>query len=765
MLRLLVAFLLLFSVSLCALSSGGPVNTDHEIVYVGIDRDYHVAGDNLHFQLYLLADAPQKVPRSEFAYIALRSVHGVVDTQVLKLTESIAGGTLKLPDTLSTGYYEIVAFTRWMKNFGEETFFRRQIFVANGFDKELKALQEKSIDGEPEIIVYAHGNTWVHGQSQQFLLMLKNWEDAAARPVYLLNNNTGDTLKKIRLSHEGFTTFDLAIYPEQEYVFSFGRNVIPWELTNPTDFAFSVQERNGFLDLYVVGEKDSLQSIELELIIESGAGKIIEQEISLQGAGDIISIPLAELPRGLLSIQLTSRETRAERIWYHEKEKKATSLVSPPLVPTATSVNFDLYSSGTSVMHMAVVPSEGIASNRVQLTPYLRAYSLWQNGLISQARRDKFMQMDLNALNNYLLMPLDAKPMDSRAVKEDRPFKMETSTRILRGKVMEQAGEKGVANARVILNTPGSEINLQYADTDDEGVFHFALPAFYHGKQLYFSMYPGESSGKRIIAIDDVFEFKNEFVPVPFADAREKSSFLERMQKISSVNRSFNLDFRQGIREWEKETDTLPNPYPIFSKPNLQIKPSDYLSLDDLQEISLELIPVWRISRSGESYRNRLICASTENALTGEPVFFIDGVIEFDVAKLIALGSDDIDVIHVLNEQWVYGDMRFSGIVSVVSKRRVVESIYAENDKYVLLNPRIYELGFSDYSGREFSRESENRIPYLRPSLYWFGGIKEKGSEEISFYSGDLKGEYVVSIEGVDEHGNPFFQQVPLDIY
>jgi hypothetical protein len=112
-----------------------------EKIYLHTDREIYVAGENLFFKLYLYDEERKNLSRkSKIAYIMICDSGNKKITQLcLLLSGGIGYGSLSLPDTLNTGSYQVIAYTNWMRNFGESGFFRKQILVANRFDDELSS--------------------------------------------------------------------------------------------------------------------------------------------------------------------------------------------------------------------------------------------------------------------------------------------------------------------------------------------------------------------------------------------------------------------------------------------------------------------------------------------------------------------------------------------------------------------------------------------------------------------------------------------------
>ncbi len=139
-----LAAMMLLLLQFIALSSQSNRNIfakGEEAVFVQTDRDLYVAGETIQFNLVLLCSPSQDESLSRIAYILLRNASGKTITRnAIDLDGQSAAGSIYLPDTLGSGLFQLVAFTNWMRNAGEETFFARPLLVVNRFDKSLKDL-------------------------------------------------------------------------------------------------------------------------------------------------------------------------------------------------------------------------------------------------------------------------------------------------------------------------------------------------------------------------------------------------------------------------------------------------------------------------------------------------------------------------------------------------------------------------------------------------------------------------------------------------
>jgi hypothetical protein len=107
-----------------------------ESVTVTTDRDVYIAGEWLYFNLFLINNPSSGcLNNSKYAYLVLRNTsNGHISENTIEIKGPSSFGSIYIPDTLATGIYQIVAYTNFMRNYGEAAYFTKSIVVANRFD-------------------------------------------------------------------------------------------------------------------------------------------------------------------------------------------------------------------------------------------------------------------------------------------------------------------------------------------------------------------------------------------------------------------------------------------------------------------------------------------------------------------------------------------------------------------------------------------------------------------------------------------------------
>ncbi len=102
-----------------------------EKIYLHTDKTFFKPGEDIWFRGYLVEGSSHTVQKtSHVVYVELINPRGTVDrTLTLLAQKDQLHGDFHLDESAPGGLYKIRAYTQWMKNFGEETFFEKEIQV------------------------------------------------------------------------------------------------------------------------------------------------------------------------------------------------------------------------------------------------------------------------------------------------------------------------------------------------------------------------------------------------------------------------------------------------------------------------------------------------------------------------------------------------------------------------------------------------------------------------------------------------------------
>ncbi len=738
-----------------------------EKIFVTSDRDHYVAGERLFFHLRLFNMDDYEGPQSSYAYLTLRNQDGVIDGLTLRLMEGQASGSLYLHDTLSTGLYEMLGFTNWMRNHGEQAFFRKTIFIANRFDQDLSFIEPAIVsDQDLDLLFSAEGGNMVNEQPAKLLISATGKFDASNRDVFALDQ-AGDTIYHGRLNKHGFTTLEMTPDPDRSLTLvvdgSDKHFVFPEAVTKGLTLMLNQEDEHLHAHIFS-GEHPAGQGY---LRIRHGKDILWQKVFSFSESGAKIPVPLSELPHGVFSVEAGTTENQymAQRYWYHKPTgQPAVNIYSDSTYGKRERVVLDLAPGlpghDLATVSVSVRQSNSVHNHPLHIDAYFRSIRCAEDlnlDILSSERL--FGQLSDRELNDYLIGFPGEKAIQAnyKANEVNNGYYMETEGLVVSGKLNTLPAGEPLSNARMVLNAPDTLINLLYTYTDDYGAFHFLLSDYYRDKTLYFSVDPTSYDGPHRIIPDKKFSFNMRFEPTPWKHLWQRRDFIHKSQEIVRIRKNFGIDLTgEPLISFYRTA----RPPIIYFRPNITIRTDHYYPLDNLHEIARELVPIWRIRGSEEDYRTALICGNSGNVLSGNPVFFLNGIIFHDLNQLIHLGSEEIDKIEIHNHQWVHGDMDFAGIVGLFTKTDAHQHILDRS-------PAHRQLYHESYRHHKVfnppSHENINQVdpgqPDMRQLLFWEPMVTLRPNQQktIEFFTGDLSGEYLITVEGMTNDGSPVY--------
>ena len=126
MIRTIHLILLIFCVGQLPLAA-----QTRERVYLQTDKQLYMSGELLWLKLYTTDTDGKLLSLSKIGYVELVR-DSIPEVQIkLDIRDGVGAGWMELPAMLPTGYYRMIAYTRYMRNESEDVFFEKMIAVIN----------------------------------------------------------------------------------------------------------------------------------------------------------------------------------------------------------------------------------------------------------------------------------------------------------------------------------------------------------------------------------------------------------------------------------------------------------------------------------------------------------------------------------------------------------------------------------------------------------------------------------------------------------
>lgn len=128
-----------------------------EKLYLQTDKPTYVAGEKIWFRAFLvnaLSNKPEQGSRYIYTELVNPFDSVVYRVKVRPDTDSVFAGYLKLSQTLPEGRYILRAYTRYMENQGEESFFRKTLPVVSPLSRSVQLTSAFRADEQGKITGY-----------------------------------------------------------------------------------------------------------------------------------------------------------------------------------------------------------------------------------------------------------------------------------------------------------------------------------------------------------------------------------------------------------------------------------------------------------------------------------------------------------------------------------------------------------------------------------------------------------------------------------
>jgi hypothetical protein len=726
-----------------------------EKIYLHLDRPSYWASDDIWFKAYL-KNSP--IQETNFYVELLNSGGEIVYKNLCWAQDGLAYGDIHLADTISSGIYQIRAYTNWLRNFDDEWFFRKNIIIWNLRDKQPKPGSDELKVKDVDIQFFPEGGTFISGLKNRvaFKAIDKN-----GKGIDLAGEIFDDQGKKIVDFKSGFKGIGSFVLEPQENRKYSAKVLVNGQLTMNADLP-GTKSKGILMSIDPTDTSKiriSVLSNENEtyflIVGQSGGTVCYQNRIKNTGGISTLEIDKNSLPTGIVNFTLFDQQIipRCERLVFVNHHDQLDIEITPDKTEylTREKVQLDLKSifKGAPVManlSMSVYNSE----NQLETEMYpgnIMTYFLLNSELRGTIEDPAYYFKDdslstLLALDN-LMLTHGFRQFEWKEILEDNYPEIEyqsVESIQLGGTVTSTVRGRPVVNGKVTMMTVKSLLSTEQQTTDSLGRFLFT--DLYFNDTLYVAIQAVNQKGNRNtqIEIDEksTTSPKPGFLPFDFKYKKENevmtSTFLSELSS-EIINRKWRLSDTILLGDIEVMTNRMKSNDELarmYTDPDYVVKISDD---DDIYPNIVELM-------DSKSYLRMFTNAA----------FYLNGSL-VDIDFLESLPVNGFDKIEVVK----FSPMIEGGGPGVFfylkrgAPQYVPADVFGMKSYAIIGYSVIREFYTPEYENRDLPEERED----FRSTLYWNPIVRtdSTGVARVSYYNSDEAGNMQIIVEGVTADG------------
>ncbi len=750
----------------------------YEKVYLHVDRETYAPRENIWFKIYLVSGINNKLIKGyKNVYVELVNDTGAVSQERLILVHNgVGNGDFKLPNTMEEGQYTIRAYTKYQKNFGEESYFHKKIWIAQMKRQDIS--RDVITASEIDLGFYPESGSLVQNASNIVAFKAVNNHGLGIPLSGYIVNDLGDTITPFSTWFRGMGKFSLmpiagrsyyAVlddYPDfrkqiadvqamgvtlqfkDEPVDVIFRVIRGFQITGTESFRVTASHKG--VEFY--SEQVDVTSFFAELKVFKGLFPLGISKITLT---DIEGTILAER---LVFIQVEEPdvfEIETDRAQYDSREKVDVTIRS--MLPAGDSI---LGGASVSVVNRDYLDREGYSKD-------IRSYLLLDSELKGKIESPASWfddEEDLKASEKLdLLMMVHGWrsyywPEIIREIPEDLKGWEDVGITVS-GYVKRVLRKKPIEGAKVTLATYIAETAIQQTLTDESGRFNFKRLYLRDSMMLVVEALTPAGTASTEVIVDKVF-IPEKFVdpaaidsvtpdqPVPGSFYGENFSKQEAERRYAIESGTYWLDEveivtqeRGSVLNITEESDrTYGTPQKRFM---ISEEDQSYLNIFDYLEGKLPgvLVEGNNISiRGGQS-----------------PTILLDDVVNdlVDISTIPMGDIDHIDIFYSGGQMAAFGSRGADGVIAIYTR---MGSINTDFNRFVRGRTTRKVEGFQIprqfYAPKYMLDEQVDNVPDYRPTLFWEPYLNfSRGEGKIEFYTSDFRSRFLIIVEGISEKG------------
>lgn len=763
----------------------------YEKAYLQTDRTYYSTGEDLWFSAYLVnAKSTSLTASSANLYVELVNAQSaIIDKKIILMSNGLGHGDFKLKDSIPAGWYNIRAYTNWMRNFGDAFVFQKSIYLTNNLKENVSKSTRKPATtannaaqvSKKSITFFPEGGALVDDLTNLVAFKTNDEFGNGLAATGSIIDSKGDTLTTFKTTDAGMGLFALVPKSGERYRVEgfFGKEKFSTTLPNTLKNGLVLHVTSDSLNIKAsisanASQFTTLKGKNITLTIKHAGDNLYTGSLKMEKPTVSVSIPKKDFPEGIAAITLFDDLGRAncERLIFIENLNKISYTISPDkssykprekVVLHVKAKNLFGLPAKTTFSLAAVdgqVPDDGLSiRSYLLLNAEIKGDIKNPDQYFDPLNPSRLKQLDLLLLTqgwrNYIWKTLADTAITISYLPEP--------ALTIKGQVRERIGSKPLPNMNITLFGSGFKGDKLFSvKTDREGKYFIDGLKWYGNQPIKISSQTDKGKKGGWLQIDTLvkpislrFKYGLDKVDNGLDDEMAKRMDYKRTYKFGD---SINLDDVQIKAIKGKQVVLFGETLMTFGYPEqvFNITPDDY-SYNGLEHFLLtKANGAFAIEDStgtqgvqflanGKMFRPRIVVNNRQDIQDRLDYYSInmDQINQVKIQHLIGNGTSRLD-----NGGATMDD------VFVISLSLKDGALNGTNTHLLNVNLTGYYSAREFYSPNYSLPSSSNKD--LRTTIYWMPKLQTNANGETSivYYNSDQAGTVVIKSDGITEKGN-----------
>lgn len=322
---------------------------------------------------------------------------------------------------------------------------------------------------------------------------------------------------------------------------------------------------------------------------------------------------------------------------------------------------------------------------------------------------------------------------------------------LITGSLIHRDTQDNLNNVPLAVSFPGEDYLFDIVTTKEDGHFFLNVNKDYNADNMYVQSLANSPENHEIVL--------NKEVELDFSSLKFHSFKLNREMDEVIKTRSVHNQIENAYYSSKPDTILLANRNKSFYGPEvMEYILDEYTRFSTVKETFVEVVEhVW-LQNNEEGRSEFHVRPEAPYVESGKlPLVIVDGILVLDHELVLGLSASRINTISISRKNHFYGTKTFQGVVDIKTfKGDYFQSYYTSN----LFSQELFKPNESKnyyrQSYRDTLQQKYDRLPDFRYQLLWLPKYEMKlKTQNIEFFTSDIKGDFEVILEGFTQTGKP----------